>query len=436
MKQSLQLKLKPKLKLTPSLRQQLTLLMLPKLELEQTVKQELEENPFLEEIVNLDIGEKEPIKDLSKPAFSEEEDTLRLRTLEYKPGLHEILETQIDIEFEGLEKEIAKEILNNIDEKGFLETAVEQIANKFNVSPDTVEKIRKQILTKLEPIGIGSLNLQEYLLTQFKEMYGDDVLAEQIIKQELNNLNSPEYIARKYNAPVEEVKDRILMIRSLTPYPTFGFDTESSQYIEPDIFIYEKGDDFEVEINEYGIPKLKLTNQYRKLLSRKDLSPETKKFLEEKLQKAIGIIKGLQQRRENLKIIVEALVSHQKDFLKKGKDYLKPLRLRDIAQEVGLHESTVSRIISGKYAQTPIGVLPLKAFFSKALSTDTGEISTERIKLMIKDIIEKEDKTKPLSDEAIAKILQRKGINIARRTVAKYRQELKIPGTRERRVKK
>ncbi len=435
MKPSLQLKLKPKLKLTPSLKHQLTLLMLPKLELEQTVKQELEENPFLEEILNVDRENKEPIKDLASVAYSEEEENFRLKTLAYKPSLYEIIETQIELEFDGLDQKIAKELVANIDEKGFLEIPVEQIAQKFKVPPQKVEQIRQKLM-RLEPPGIASKDIKEFLKLQVSELFEDSQLIEKIIDEDLININDLGYISEKYDISKEDAQKVVNIIKCLVPYPTYNFDTETSPYIEPDIFIYEKGDKFEVEINETGIPKLKLTNQYRKLISKKDLPENTKKFLEEKLQKAIGIIKGIEQRRENLKNIVTALVKHQEEFLRKGKTHLKPLKLKDIADEVGLHESTVSRIISGKYAQTPVGVIPLKAFFSRSLSSDSGEVSTEKIKLMIKEIIENEDKRKPLSDETIAKILQNKGINIARRTVAKYRQELKIPGARERRVRK
>ncbi len=435
MKQTLRLKIQQKLKLTPSLKQQLKLLMLPKVELEQTVKQELEENPFLDEIVNIEpeFESKEPLIDYA--SYIDEESSYRIKNLTYKPSLYDIIDTQIELEFEGLDKEIAKEIVSNIDEKGFLEVSVDEIAKKFNVPVEKVESIRKKI-TRLEPLGIASKDLKEFLLIQFREVFGRDSVTEKIIEEDLVNISNISYLREKYGLPEEEIERRISMIRSLLPYPTFNFDSETPPYVEPDIFIYEKDGDFVVEINEIGIPKLKLTNQYRKLINKKELSPETKSFLEEKLQKAVGIIKGIQQRRENLRKIVEALVKHQKEFLKKGKMYLKPLKMKDIAEEVGLHESTVSRIISGKYAQTPIGVLPLKAFFSKSLSSDTGEVSTEKIKLMIKDIIEKEDKAKPFSDDAIANILKKQGINIARRTVAKYRKELKIPGTRERRVKR
>ncbi len=432
MKPSLQLKIKPKLKLTPSLKHQLALLMLPKLELEQTVKQELEENPFLEEILNVIPENKEPIKDLS--SYIQEEENFRLKTLTYKPSLYEIIETQIELEFDSTEEKIAKELVANINEKGFLETPIEEIAKKLNQPVEKVEEVRQKLI-RLEPLGIASKDIKEFLKLQINEIFGKDELLEKIIENDIENINKIDYITKKYNLSKEEAEKIINLIKCLVPYPTYNFDAETSPYIEPDIFIYEKNGKFEVEINETGIPKLKLTNQYRKLISKKDLPENTKKFLEDKLQKAIGIIKGIEQRRENLKNIVNALVKHQEEFLRKGKTHLKPLKLKDIAEEVGLHESTVSRIISGKYAQTPIGVIPLKAFFSRALSSTTGEVSTEKIKLLIKDIIENENKEKPLSDDAIAKILQERGINIARRTVAKYRQELKIPGARERRVK-
>lgn len=435
LKQKLGIKLTQKLALTPSLKQQLAIILLPKLELEQTVKAELDENPFLEEVVNLEPTDNfENKNDLAK-YHSEDEEDFASKKLVYKPTLVELLDFQIDLEFEGIEKDIAYEIVGNLDEKGYLSIPIEEIAQKLNVPVEKVEEVRQKVM-RLEPTGIGALDLKEFLIVQYEEKFGKDDIAKRIIEESLEKLNDIDYLKNKYkDASEDEIKYIVCNIKTLNPYPLVNFQTEDVNYVEPDVYIYDKGDDFEIVINDTGIPKLFLTNRYKALISKKDLSPEAKQFLEEKLQKAMGIIKGIEQRRDNLYRIVETLVQYQGDFLRKGKQYLKPLRMRDVAEKVNLHESTVSRIIANKFAQTPIGMIPLKSFFSTKVNSDNGEISKENVKFFIKELIENEDKRKPLSDEAISKMLKEKGINVARRTVAKYREELNIPDSRLRRRK-
>ncbi len=435
LKQKLGIKLTQKLALTPSLKQQLAIILLPKLELEQTVKAELDENPFLEEVVNLEPTDNfENKNDLAK-YHSEDEEDFASKKLVYKPTLVELLDFQIDLEFEGIEKDIAYEIVGNLDEKGYLSIPIEEIAQKLNVPVEKVEEVRQKVM-RLEPTGIGALDLKEFLIVQYEEKFGKDDIAKRIIEESLEKLNDIDYLKNKYkDASEDEIKYIVCNIKTLNPYPLVNFQTEDVNYVEPDVYIYDKGDDFEIVINDTGIPKLFLTNRYKALISKKDLSPEAKQFLEEKLQKAMGIIKGIEQRRDNLYRIVETLVQYQGDFLRKGKQYLKPLRMRDVAEKVNLHESTVSRIIANKFAQTPIGMIPLKSFFSTKVNSDNGEISKENVKFFIKELIENEDKRKPLSDEAISKMLREKGINVARRTVAKYREELNIPDSRLRRRK-
>ncbi len=434
MKHTLSLKLTNKIALTLSLKQQLKLLTLNKLELKEEIKTELEENPFLEEVINLE-SEYIPIKDLSK-YYDEDEEISISNRVAYKPTLLDVLQFQIDLEFDGVDKQIAEEIVGNLNEKGLLDIHIEEISKKFNVDLEKVEKVRNRVL-KLEPTGIGAKNIEEALIIQYEEKFGKDKVVENIIKEDALYLNDIEYLQKKYSSLTkEELLDKICNIKQLVPYPTFNFVSHETQYIEPDIFIYETENGFNIEINETGIPNLKLTTQYKKLINKKELSEETKKFLEEKLQKAIGIIKGIQQRRENLYNITSALIRHQEEFLKKGKAYLKPLILKDIAEEVGLHESTISRIVSSKYAQTPLGVIPLKAFFASKASKSNEDISSEKVKYLIKEIIEKEDKKKPLSDEGISKVLRKEyGIRVARRTITKYREELNIPDSRKRRIK-
>ncbi len=437
MKQTLTITVKQKPILTLKYKYQLTLLVKPKLEFQNTIRQELEENPFLEEVYTIETDyDIEPIKDLAKHyEEDEEEEKLRSNRFVYKPTLTEILESQVDLEFDGIDRDIAYEIIGNLDEKGFFKLPLEDIASKFKVPVEKVEEIRKRI-TKMEPVGIASRNYEEAILVQYKERYGEDFLAEKIINEDLLKLNDLDYLYEKYKDVDKEKIDTVISnIKSLNPYPTVNFSDDVQQYIEPDIFVYDKGDDFEIKINEKGIPELKLTTAYRKLISRKDLPEETKKFLDEKYEKAKGIIEAIKQRRENLYKITKAILNRQKDFLRKGKEHLKPLTLKDIAEEVDLHESTISRTVNSKYIQTEYGIFPLKAFFSAKLKTTSGEVSTERVKYMIQELIENEDKRKPLSDQAIVNILKERGIKIARRTVTKYREELGIPDSRTRRRK-
>jgi len=435
LKHTLNLKLQNKLALTLGLKQQLSLLLLPKLELKEVVQQELEENPFLEEIIKSEPPiSKDTIRDLSSYTPDEEKDPFY--KLSYEPSLHDNLELQISLEFDGLEGEIAKEILKNVDEKGFFKGNLQDIADKFKMPIGEIEGIRRRMLTILEPIGIASNSLEEFLWEQYRDRFGEDTKVKKLIYDDIQKLTNKSYILKNYNLSEDEYNQIIENIKLLNPYPTYQFSGDIVRYVEPDVFVYDRGDYFEVEVNGRGIPELKLTNNYKKLLTSKNVSDDVKKYLEEKLQKAIGIIKGIELRRENLKKVAEYLVNHQADYLRKGKEYKKPLTLKDVANELGFHESTISRIISNKYMQTDFGLLPFKSFFSTRLSSENGDVSVEKVKHIIREIIDGEDKKKPLSDEKISKILKEKhGINVARRTVAKYREEMNIPSSKDRKIR-
>ena len=438
MRHTLTVTLKQKPILSLSYRIHLQLLVKPKVEFQTAIKQELEENPFLEEVITIDTDYSlEPnIKDFSQYYDEEEEEKLRSNRLVYKPTLMDMLESQINLEFDGIDKDIAIEIIGNLDNKGLFTASEEEIAKKFNVPVEKVESIRKKI-RYLEPVGIASKSLEEALLVQYEDRYGKNPVVEKLLTQYLEDLakKGEEFVAKELGISVDELKDVISNLGTLNPYPTINYSSDIQQYIEPDVYIYDRGDHFEIVVNETGIPEVKLTNRYKRLISHKDLSPEAKEFLKDKMEKARGIIEAIQQRKENLLKITQAIVEKQGEFLRKGREYLKPLTLKDIAEKVGLHESTISRTVNSKYALTPQGVLPLKAFFSSKLQTSNGDISTEKVKYMIQELIEKEDKKKPLSDQAIVNILKDKGIKIARRTVTKYREELGIPDSRTRRKK-
>ena len=432
MKQSLSLKLQNKLKLNLVLKQQLNIITLPKTELIQEINKELEENPFLEEASHIALTE-DTFE--SKTFYEDEEEFNPFYKLAYKPSLYDILQTQVDVEFEGKDKDVAMEIIDSVDEKGYIkQEELERIANKYSLTLDEVEKIRKKVMT-LEPTGIGALNFKEFLYQEYKDRYGKDKVVQEIIEQDLENLGNKEYLKEKYQLTDEELTEILDNIKSLRPYPLYGYEDFEITYVEPDIFLYYTGDEknpFKIEINEQGIPNINLISQYKKILNQKGLSEEAKKFLYEKLQKAIGLIQGIQQRRENLQKLVEFLVNYQKEFILNGKEYLKPLTLKDVSKQIGLHESTISRLVNSKYIQTPNGVMPLKTFFSNKASKESGDVSSNYVKYLIKEIIENEDPKKPYSDNDIVDILKQKGISVARRTVTKYREELNIPDSRKR----
>lgn len=336
MKQNLGLKLQHKLNLTLSLKHQLNIMVMPKQELLQEIIHELEENPFLEEEIHINNDYQEKLADLSVSYSEDEEELNPLNRLTYKPSLLKTLEIQIDLEFDDKEKEIALDIIDNLDEKGYVsQDSLNKIASKYNVDIETVEKIRKKLM-KLEPTGLGAKSLTEFLITEYREKFGRDSIAEQIIQEDLNKIKDKEYLLKKYQIDEEVLEEIISNIKALRPYPLYGYEDFEAQYVEPDIFIYETNDKdqpFEIVINEQDLPKLNLTNQYKKILNRKDINEETKKFLYEKLQKAIGLIRGIEQRRENLKNLVESLVNQQKDFLLYGKEHLKPLTLKNVSQK-------------------------------------------------------------------------------------------------------
>jgi RNA polymerase sigma-54 factor len=432
MKQSLSLKLQNKLKLNLVLKQQLNIITLPKTELIQEINKELEENPFLEEVSHIALTE-DTFE--SKIFYEDEEEFNPFYKLAYKPSLYDILQTQVDVEFEGKDKDVVMEIIDSVDEKGYIkQEELERIANKYSLTLDEVEKIRKKVMT-LEPTGIGASNFKEFLYQEYKDRYGKDKVVQEIIEQDLENLSNKEYLKEKYQLTDEELTEILDNIKSLRSYPLYGYEDFEITYVEPDIFLYYTGDEknpFKIEINEQGIPNINLISQYKKVLNQKGLSEEAKKFLYEKLQKAIGIIQGIQQRRENLKKLVEFLINYQKEFILNGKEYLKPLTLKDVSKQIGLHESTISRLVNSKYIQTPNGVIPLKTFFSNKASKESRDVSSDYVKYLIKEIIENEDPKKPYSDNDIVDILKQKGISVARRTVTKYREELNIPDSRKR----
>lgn len=364
-------------------------------------------------------------------------------------SLLEHLQWQLKMsDFSNEEKEIGSNIIGNINEDGYLETNIGEIANniknRFSADdPDFTEKVRsvlKKIQQNFDPVGIGSGSLEECLRMQafdlgFSENSPVVVVIDNYL--ELLGKNSYELIAENIGITVDEVKDIERTISSFEPKPGRPYYTrDTHKYITPDFYIYKVGNDFQIQPNK-SFPRLRISMYYRNLIKKhKSLNSETKVYLKEKIDAAKRILKCLEERETTVRKVMQEIVGVQRDFFEYGKDYVKPLRLKDVAEKVGVHESTVSRITSKRYVQCPQGVVELKSLFSRGVETSGGnQMSLERVKSMIREIVDNESENCPFSDEDISKILSKKNVKVARRTVAKYRKILGIPTSSKRLVK-
>jgi RNA polymerase sigma-54 factor len=339
----------------------------------------------------------------------------------------------------GLSREevlAAIEIIGNLDDDGYFRMDLAEIAEECGVSED----IAKRALAELQcfdPSGIASRTLAECILTQLPGVGaspGEIEQIKEIFDQFSAELISYKYedIERKLGFDRDNLDDLLSLIRRTDPRPGASF-SESASYITPDVYIVKDGENYEVAMNEYGLPPLRLNKYYLKVIKQAGIDGGTKDYIEEKLKDALWVLKSLQKRQKAIYKVTKAIIEVQKDYLAKGDEYLKPLRLKDIADKTELHESTVSRVTSGKYAFSPRGLVELKSFFSKGMdSTDGEDISTRRIKSLIRSMVDAEPGDAPYSDEKIAAMLSDDGVKVARRTVAKYREELKIPTMSQR----
>lgn len=473
-KQSLELKLTQKLILTPQLQQSIKLLQLPILELSQNITQELMENPFLEEVT-----EKVP-EDRREPT---DEPTPRTQTDDTEVPLEKIFgfttddyfeergsdgrdlgyfdesddERNLQPPFERRIKKInlyehllwqlrlsnvpesvghaAEVIINNLNEDGYLEASIEEIAETVNVNRETVEEALR-LIHDFDPPGVGARNLQECLLLQLKPLNLKNTLVERILTEGFKELEGKKYkqLASRFKSSVEDILEAVNIIERLEPRPGRNYSDEEVLHIVPDVYITESDGKFVISLNDEWIPRIRLSNYYRKLLANKEkLSQEEKRFLEEKMRSAIWLLKSLDQRNRTIYKVTESILKFQEDFFRYGIEHLKPLNLKDVAEDVGMHESTISRVTSNKYLQCPQGLFSFRFFFSNVVSSGKGNISSTIVKNYIKEIISKEDPKNPLSDKEIVELLNRNSIKVARRTVAKYREELKIPSHNKRR---
>jgi RNA polymerase sigma-54 factor len=452
---NLETKLGQKLLITPQMKQSLKILQLPYLELVSELSQILEENPVLEQSETSDIqeGNQETttddfLKELQKVNW-EDYFSDPLDGLSYKPdeedevnfdkfigkseNLYDHLLFQLHIlGLDDYKTKIGEFIIGNIDENGYLTLLPEEISKFFNNDIETVEKVLL-LIKEFEPAGVASSTLTECIIKQLKNMEIDpyDIkVAEEMLERFNNELIVGDFkkIADEMSLSLEYITEIVDFIKRVDPKPGLQYSS-NSRFITPDVYITGKDGEYEVFLNENDIPHIKINKHYIKMLKNNSLDAASREYIEDKLKNAIWFLKSMNQRKKAILKVVEALVEFQRDFLDKGIKFLKPLKLKDIAKVTDLHESTVSRVTSNKYALCKYGVIELKSFFIKSLpGYDGGEVSVTNVKDLIKSIIENESEDRPHSDQKIVEILLKKGIKIARRTVAKYRDELNIPG--------
>ena len=453
------MKLAQKLRMTPQLQQSIKLLTLPLMELEQAVRDELLENPVLEEVQ--DIMEEQSADELSNKEEEPERHTWMeftntysirgARQAQVKTGgsgvfnlenvvsteknLREHLIWQIQMSgFSNQEKALLNLLVDRLNEDGYLPTALEQIASETGVKLSELQRVLK-LLHTLDPNGVGARNLKECLLIQACQNQEDTKDLLTLIKEHLSELEQKNFnaIAKKMNLEEEEIMDLYKIINAMEPKPGRRFVTQPVHYITPDVYIIKEGSEYRVSVNEEGLPHLRVAHIYQEMLKGLDGGntiplDSTQRYLRHKMNSACWLIRSINQRQRTMFRVTTAIVKHQKDFFKKGLVGMKPLILKQIAEEIGVHESTVSRITTNKYAHTPHGVYELKYFFNPGIETDQGEkVSGEIVKLKILSYIKDEDKKNPVSDQHIMeKLVKEMGVHLGRRTIAKYREAMNV----------
>lgn len=459
------LKLSQQLRMTPQLQQAIKLLQLSRLELENQVRTELVENPVLEEIqetVEDDAARKErqASEDTltsspadSDPRTQDEFEWENYADSAYKPPqsfsggneeimnyenvitatqtLHDHLVWQANLAgFNDEEENLVQILISYIDDDGYIKTPIETIAEDEGVDAKELEEMLP-FVHEFDPPGVGARDLVECLIVQAQHLEEDTHQLVHLIKNHLKDLEKKNYanIAKVMGLEMEEVVELCKIIFSMDPKPGRIFVSQDTHFVTPDVYVYKVGEEYVVALNEDGLPRLKVSNLYRNLLKGGDSpsSAQTQDYIQDKLRSALWLIKSIHQRQRTIYKVTESIVKHQESFFEKGPAFIKPMILRDIAADIGMHESTVSRVTTNKYVHTPRGIFELKYFFNSGISkTDGDSLASESVKLKIKELVEKEDLKNPLSDQKLVELLKKDGIQIARRTVAKYRDVLQI----------
>ena len=432
-----------KLIMTPELRQAIQILQLSGVELADYVDKMITEKPMIEIQEEEKKYSRETDWEYYIKSNREERESLQdAETKEDLPfenyivkevGLHEHLYNQLSfLELDKLMQRIAYYLIGNIDNCGYLTVTRSQAAADLEV-PEEMVKEAQGIVQGFDPPGVGASDLSECLTLQLERKGIDDKQLFELIKNHLELLGTGKIarVAQIMDISAARVQEMTDLLKTLNPKPGAAFDNAQIRYIVPDITVERVGEDYAIYINDGYIPRLSINKTYSSILGKKGhVDEETRNFVETKLNQALWLIRSIEQRRMTIYRVAEAMVQSQRKFFDQGIKYLRPLTLKQIAARINVHESTVSRATDNKYMQTPHGIFPLKFFFSSGLSTESGEAaSSESVKILLQDIIKSEDPQKPYSDQKISDVLQKKGVHVARRTIAKYREELGIPNT-------
>ncbi len=454
-RQGIVLEQQQKLFMTTELRQAISILQMSAIELNDFIQKEMEENPFIEEDLtqpnqagsdgNTQINIDEVIEyfDQSnyeqKARVDEPESNSFENYVIYQPSLYEYLREQLILETKDeIDGIIGDYLLGSLDQNGYLGVDPAEISRNLGLHFYRVERVL-QMIQNLQPPGIGARNLRECLLLQInKRKDSKSRLAKQIIQDYLQDLADKKFqkIARALGVSVHQVQEGDDLIRTLNPKPGAQYGNEANLFIWPDVKVLSSQSGYAVLVNDLNFPCLKINQSYLELIKRAPpYVEEVKDYLNEKMEAALGLMRGIEQRRLNIYKVMNCIVELQQDFLDKGIEYLKPLTMSQIAELVDIHESTVSRVASNKYVQTPRGLFALKFFFNSGVeSNSVAKVCSKSVKHLIREMIKGEDPTQPLSDQSIMEMLVEKGINISRRTVNKYRQSMNIaPNNRRRR---
>jgi len=470
------MKLTQQLVMTPQLQQAIKLLQLSRMELQDVVQQELEENPVLDEVLEsdeiqeqekLEAGEDDAGPDMQTDSFSEvsvgEQETPGVDWESYLEGynyssgeqysdddddrpsfenvltkkgtLSDHLMWQLSMgRFSEEERTVGAEIIGNIDDDGYFRALTSEVAEACGADEPFVEQVLLRI-QEFDPMGVAARDLRECLLIQIRQLEMDGTVVESIVRDHLKDMEARRYkqITRALGIELNDIFLAAKIISGLDPKPARAFAPDDIQYVSPDIFVYKMADDYVVSLNEEGLPTLRINPLYISDARTAALDPKAEAYVSEKTRSALWLIKSIQQRQRTIYKTAKSIVKFQREFLDRGIEYLRPLVLRDVAEDIGMHESTISRVTTNKYMQTPQGLFELKYFFNSGISTGDGDfVASESVKNRIKDLVENEDPRKPYSDQKIAELLSGDNINIARRTVTKYREMLRIGSSSER----
>lgn len=461
-----QLKLSQQLIMTPQLQMAIKLLQLSRIELLDSIQQELEQNPALEESpeisvdeISPSVAESENIEDIPTKEITVEE---KIREDidwsnyidEYNSPGRSFLESEAkdSPQFEAfiaqkeslsdhllwqlmmtkpskIEEQIGSFIIGSLNEEGYLKVSVDEIAEANECEEFLVRNVLSLMQT-FDPIGVCARDLPECLMMQARHLSLDNTVVTDIIKNHLQHLENKNYkaVAKALKVSLSDVVTAVNIIKGLDPRPGLRFSPEEPQYIIPDIYVYKLDDDFVIVLNDDGMPKLRLNSFYKNAAGKDEVaSGTTREYIQEKLRSAAWLIRSIHQRQKTIYRVMESIIKFQREFFEKGIAYLKPMVLRDVALDINMHESTISRVTTNKYAYTPQGIFELKYFFNSSINRFHGDaIASASVQEKIKQILETENPRKPHSDSKIAEILEAANINIARRTVAKYREMMRV----------